>query len=59
MSALVKILIPKDTLIETKTTDEEGNLTFDSEVCHGKYYVKEQHLPGYLPNEEIWEVESV
>lgn len=59
LSAQGKILIPKDTLIETKTTDEEGNLTFDSEVCHGKYYVKEQHLPGYLPNEEIWEFEAV
>lgn len=58
LSAQGKILIPKDTLIETKATDEEGNLIFDSEVCHGKYYVKEQHLPGYLPNEEIWEFEA-
>lgn len=53
-----EVLIPKDTLIETKATDKDGNLTFDSRLCHGMYYVKEQHLPGYLPNEEIWEFEA-
>lgn len=59
MSAQGKILIPKDTLIESKATSKDGKLTFDSQICHGKYYVKEQHLPGYLPNEDIWEFEAV
>lgn len=53
------VVIPKDTLIETKATGEDGTLTFDSDLCHGKYYVKEeQRLPGYLPNEEIWEIDA-
>lgn len=53
------ILIEKDTLIETKSTGEDGTVTFDSDLIHGKYYVKEeQRLPGYLPNEEIWEIDA-
>ena len=49
------VLVEKDTLIETKATGEDGTVTFDSDLIHGKYYVKEeQRLPGYLPNEEIW-----
>ncbi len=55
-----EVLIPKDTLIETKATLEDGNLVFDSQLCHGKYYVKEeQRLPGYLPCEEIWEIDAL
>lgn len=53
------VLIQKDTLLETKATDENGFVKFDSDLCHGSYYVKEeQRLPGYLPNEEIWEFEA-
>lgn len=53
------VLIEKDALIETKATGEEGTVTFDSDLIHGKYYVKEeQRLPGYLPNEEIWEIDA-
>lgn len=59
LSAQGEVLLPKDTLIETKATGEDGKLTFDSQLYHGKYYVKEQHLPGYLPNEEVWEFEAV
>ncbi|RHR26305.1 hypothetical protein DWX43_16645 [Clostridium sp. AF19-22AC] len=59
LSAQGEVLVPKDTLIETKATAEDGAVTFDSQLCHGKYYVKEQHVPGYLPNEEIWEFEAV
>lgn len=58
LSAQGEVLLPKDTLIESKATAKDGNLTFDSQLLHGKYYVKEQHLPGYLPNEEIWEFEA-
>ena len=59
LSAQGEVLVPKDTLIETKATAEDGAVIFDSQLCHGKYYVKEQHAPGYLPNEEIWEFETV
>lgn len=55
-----EILLKKDTLLETKATGEDGTLTFDSQVIHGTYYVKEeQRLPGYMPNEEIWKIEAL
>ena len=53
------VLLETDTLIETKATGEDGTVTFDSELIHGKYYVKEeQRLPGYLPNEDVWEIDA-
>lgn len=55
-----KVLVSKDTLLETKATDAKGTVTFDSDLYHGSYYVKEeQRLPGYLPSEEVWEFEVV
>ena len=54
-----EVLVEKDTLLEKKATDENGQLTFDSDLYHGKYYVKEEvRKPGYLPNEEIWEIDA-
>ena len=54
-----EVLVEKDTLLEKKETDEKGQLTFDSDLYHGKYYVKEEvRKPGYLPNEEIWEIDA-
>lgn len=54
-----EVLIEKDSLVEQKRTDEEGKLTFSSDLYHGKYYVKElKQKPGYLPNDEIWEIEA-
>ena len=54
-----EVLVEKDTLLEKKATDEKGQLTFDSDLYHGKYYVKEEvRKPGYLPNEEIWEMDA-
>ena len=54
-----EVLVEKDTLLEKKATDEKGQLTFDSDLYHGKYYVKEEvRKPGYLPNEEIWEIDA-
>ena len=52
-------LVEKDTLLEKKATDTKGTLTFDSDLPHGKYYVKEEvRKPGYLPNEEVWNVDA-
>lgn len=57
LSAQGEVLAEADTLLEKKATGEDGTLTFDSDLPHGSYYVKEEvRLPGYLPNEEIWEV---
>ena len=54
-----EVLVEKDTLLEKKATDENGQLTFDSDLYHGTYYVKEEvPKPGYLPNEEVWEIEA-
>ena len=40
-------------------TDAKGTLTFDSDLPHGKYYVKEEvRKAGYLPNEEVWNVDA-
>lgn len=57
LSADGRLLLEKDTLIEQKSTDENGKLTFSSDLIHGYYYVKElRPLPGYMQSEEIWEV---
>ncbi|WP_287713800.1 SpaA isopeptide-forming pilin-related protein [Blautia sp.] len=57
LSSQGEVLVEKNTLLEKKATDENGQLTFDSDLYHGKYYVKEEvRKPGYLPNEEIWEI---
>ena len=43
-----EVLVEKDMLLEKKATDENGQLTFDSDLYHGKYYVKEEvRKPGY------------
>ncbi len=56
-SADGEVLLEKDTLIEQKSTDENGELTFSSDLFHGSFYVKElRALPGYLQSEEIWEI---
>ena len=45
--------------LEKKATDENGQITFDCDLYHGKYYVKEEvRKLGYLPNEEIWEMDA-
>lgn len=54
-----EVLVEKDTLLEKKATDTKGTLTFDSDLPHGKYYVKEEvRKAGYLPNEEVWNVDA-
>lgn len=54
-----QVLLAKDSLLETKATGQDGTLIFDNDLCHGKYYVKEvEGIPGYLPSEEIWEIDA-
>lgn len=60
VSAQGEVLVEKDTLLEKKETDAKGRVKFDSDLYHGKYYVKEERkLPGYLANEDIWEFEAL
>ena len=48
-----EVLVEKDTLLEKKATDAKGTLTFDSDLPHGKYYVKEVGTAyGYVLDEE-------
>ena len=54
-----EVIIEKDTLIEQAVSGEDGRAAFESDLWHGKYYVKEeQAAPGYLPCEEIWEINA-
>jgi uncharacterized surface anchored protein len=55
-----KELVPKDTLLETVTTDEKGEATFKSgeRMPFGLYYVKEIEAPkGYLVSNKVYEVD--
>lgn len=46
------IVIAKDTLIQQKPTDKEGNLQFDADMLPGQYYVCEIEAPkGYKKDE--------
>lgn len=59
LSTQGEVLVEKGTLLEKKATDSKGKVLFASDLFHGKYYVKEeQRLPGYLPNEDVWEFEA-
>lgn len=53
-SASGKTLIEKDTIIELKTTDAQGKITFIADLpVDGKYYVQEQYAPaGYVTTNE-------
>lgn len=56
LSARGEVLVEKDTLLERQATNASGIAAFESDLCHGKYYVKEeQPLPGYLANTQLWE----
>ena len=53
------MVVEKDALIETGTTDSEGKLKFQADLPHGKFYVKElEKKPGYLDNEEIYHFDA-
>jgi len=53
-SASGKTLIEKDTIIELKTTDAQGKISFIADLpVDGKYYVQEQYAPaGYVTTNE-------
>ena len=58
-NAAGKVVVEKDALIETGTTDSEGKLKFQADLPHGKFYVKElEKKPGYLDNEEIYHFDA-
>lgn len=54
LSASGETLIEKDTIIELKTTDADGRITFSADLpLDGKYYVQEQYAPaGYVTANE-------
>ena len=57
LSASGKVLIEADTIIELKSTDAEGKITFVADLpVDGKYYVKEIYAPaGFVTTDEIKE----
>lgn len=57
LSASGKVLIEADTVIELKSTDAEGKITFAADLpVDGKYYVKEFYAPaGFATTDEVKE----
>ena len=54
-----EVYVKAGTLLEKKATDENGELTFDSELPNGKYYVREEAtIPGYLPSDDVWDIDA-
>lgn len=54
ISSKGKVLLAKDTLIELKTTDEEGKIQFVADLpVDSRYYIKELSAPdGYVTDQE-------
>lgn len=54
VSSKGKVLLAKDTLIELKTTDEDGKIQFVADLpVDSRYYIKELAAPdGYLTDQE-------
>lgn len=54
VSSKGKVLLAKDTLIELKTTDEEGKIQFVADLpVDSRYYIKELDAPdGYVTDQE-------
>ena len=54
-----KVIYTKDTLVEEKITDKDGNIVFDN-LYLGKYYIKEiETLDNYVLDENKYEAELV
>lgn len=53
------VVVEKDSLIETGKTNEEGKLTFQADLPHASYYVRElERKPGYLENTETYSFDA-
>lgn len=53
------MVLPKDTLIETSYSDEEGKLVFEADLPLTLYELKEiEPCPGYALNEETVEIDT-
>ena len=58
-NAAGEVIVEKDSLIESGTTDSAGKLTFQADLPHSLYYVKEiENKPGYLPNDEVYHLDA-
>ena len=58
-NAAGEVIVAKDSMIESGTTDSAGRLTFQADLPHGLYYVKETgNKPGYLPNDEVYHLDA-
>ena len=58
-NAAGEVIVAKDSMIESGTTDSAGRLTFQADLPHGLYYVKEvENKPGYLPNDEVYHLDA-
>lgn len=57
VSSKGKVLLAKDTLIELKTTDEDGKIQFVADLpVDSRYYIKELAAPdGYVTDQELQE----
>ena len=54
-----KVIYTKDTLVEEKITDQDGNIVFDN-LYLGKYYIKEiETLDNYVLDENKYKAELV
>ncbi|MDY3250969.1 MAG: SpaA isopeptide-forming pilin-related protein [Candidatus Choladocola sp.] len=53
-----EVIVPADTQIDTCITDQNGNGSFQSDLPHGFYYVKELSAPaGYVKSTVIQDVD--
>lgn len=53
------VIVEKDALIEKNSTDKNGKLLFETDLPHGKYYLKELiHHPGYLPSDKVYHFDA-
>lgn len=58
-NAAGEVIVAKDSMIESGTTDSAGELIFQADLPHGLYYVKEvENKPGYLPNDEVYHLDA-
>lgn len=54
-----RLVIPKDTLIATAVTQEDGTAVFDEDLPLGEYYIKELKSPsGYTSTDQVETVDA-